>query len=121
MPFKNFGFTLLLEGPKNSPFEGTRIFLRFQYPKDYPCKAPKVKFTTKIYRPNIADSGILETQRLHHAWDPPTTLINIIDEICEILVNPDLNSPMRPEVAEEFKNDRAEYERKAKKSVEDDG
>jgi ubiquitin-protein ligase len=46
--------------------------------------------------------------------------MNIIDEICEMLVNPDPNSPMRPEVAEEFKNDRSENERKAKKSLEDD-
>jgi hypothetical protein len=26
MPVKNFGFTLLVEGPKNSPFQGTQIF-----------------------------------------------------------------------------------------------
>lgn len=69
--------------------------------------------------PNITDSGIFETQRLHHALEPATTLIKIIDEICEMLVNPDPNSPTRPEVADEFKNDRAEYERKAKKSVEE--
>lgn len=40
-------------GPEQSPYEGGMFKLELFLPEDYPMAAPKVRFLTKIYHPNI--------------------------------------------------------------------
>lgn len=44
-------------GPEESPFEGGVFKLELFLPEDYPMSAPKVRFITKIYHPNIDKLG----------------------------------------------------------------
>lgn len=44
-------------GPEGSPFEGGVFKLELFLPEDYPMSAPKVRFITKIYHPNIDKLG----------------------------------------------------------------
>ena len=48
---------LLFSGPEGSPFEGGVFKLELFLPEDYPMSAPKVRFITKIYHPNIDKLG----------------------------------------------------------------
>jgi ubiquitin-protein ligase len=50
-----FGWSFL--GPEGSPFEGGNFQLELFLPEDYPMSAPKVRFITKIYHPNIDKLG----------------------------------------------------------------
>lgn len=47
----------LPSGPEGSPFEGGVFKLELFLPEDYPMSAPKVRFITKIYHPNIDKLG----------------------------------------------------------------
>ena len=47
----------LLLGPEGSPFEGGVFKLELFLPEEYPMSAPKVRFMTKIYHPNIDKLG----------------------------------------------------------------
>ena len=47
----------LFPGPEGSPFEGGVFKLELFLPEDYPMSAPKVRFITKIYHPNIDKLG----------------------------------------------------------------
>lgn len=49
--------TFLFVGPEGSPFEGGVFKLELFLPEDYPMSAPKVRFITKIYHPNIDKLG----------------------------------------------------------------
>ena len=44
-------------GPEGSPFEGGVFKLELFLPEEYPMSAPKVRFMTKIYHPNIDKLG----------------------------------------------------------------
>lgn len=46
-------FHVIVTGPGDSPFEGGLFKLELFLPEDYPMSAPKVRFITKIYHPNI--------------------------------------------------------------------
>ena len=50
-------FKIVVEGPSDSPYDGGKFNLELFLPEDYPMAAPKVRFTTKIYHPNIDKLG----------------------------------------------------------------
>ena len=49
--------SLIFSGPESSPFEGGVFKLELFLPEEYPMSAPKVRFMTKIYHPNIDKLG----------------------------------------------------------------
>lgn len=46
-----------LKGPAKSPYAGGTFLVDMDFPIEYPFKSPKVKFNTRIYHPNIDESG----------------------------------------------------------------
>ena len=49
-----FTWNVAIQGPQDTPYENGIFFLRIKFPKnEYPLKAPRVIFVTKIYHPNI--------------------------------------------------------------------
>lgn len=61
-------FHVIVEGPKDCPYEDGFFKLQLFLPEDYPMTAPKCLFITKIYHPNIDNLGRiwLKTQSLHY-------------------------------------------------------
>lgn len=50
-------FHVDIDGPPDSPFEGGVFKLELFLPEEYPMAAPKVRFITKIYHPNVDKLG----------------------------------------------------------------
>lgn len=50
-------FHVFIAGPQDSPFEGGTFRLELFLPEEYPMAAPKVRFMTKIYHPNVDKLG----------------------------------------------------------------
>ena len=48
-----------LTGPAESAYKGGVFSISIEFPVGYPFKAPAIKFTTKIYHPNVDDDGTL--------------------------------------------------------------
>ena len=67
-----------VQGPPESSFEGGNFTLLVTFPPDYPFKPPKVKFETRIFHPNINQSGdiCLDTQ-----WAPGLSMAQVNDLI----------------------------------------
>ena len=98
-----FNWELHLNGPENSPYEGGTFKLKVEFPKDYPFKAPKVTFATKVYHPNINSvTGYICLDILKDQWSPKLNVKEIVKAICSLLVEPNPADPVVSEIAAEF-------------------
>ena len=57
MPIFNTSHFYLISRAVQSPFENGTFELELFLPEEYPMSAPKVRFMTKIYHPNIDKLG----------------------------------------------------------------
>lgn len=109
-----FHWQATLMGPKDSPYENGVFFLDINFPADYPYKAPRVTFSTKIYHPNINSSGGICLDILKDQWSPALTISKVLLSICSLLTDPNPDDPLVPSIAELYNRNRKEYELKAK-------
>jgi len=108
-------FTILIFlGPEGSPFEGGVFKLELFLPEDYPMSAPKVRFITKIYHPNIDKLGRICLDILKDKWSPALQIRTVLLSIQALLSAPNPDDPLANDVAELWKVNEAEAIRNAK-------
>ena len=101
-------------GPADTPYAGGLFTLRIDFSIDYPYKAPKVMFMTKIYHPNIHGSGAICLDILKDKWSPALTVAKILLSICSLLSDANPNDPLVPEIARIYKSDRELFDETAR-------
>tara|TARA_B110000285_G_scaffold52503_1_gene59737 strand:- start:65 stop:379 length:315 start_codon:yes stop_codon:yes gene_type:complete len=95
-----------------------------QFPTDYPFNPPKIKFTTKIYHPNILPSdGSICLDILNEPekkWSPAYTIPAVLTSIESLLSDTKLNTstylddPLVLEIARIYETDKELFEANAK-------
>ena len=103
----------IVDGPCDSPFEGGKFKLSVQFPLDYPFSSPKVKFITKIYHPNVNESGDICLDLLKQQWSPALTVQKLLLSISSLMTGPNPDDPLVASIGREYKRDRAAYDAKA--------
>jgi len=107
--------TATIVGPKESPYAGGMFFLDIKIPKEYPFKPPTVVFTTKIYHSNIdSNSGAICLDLLKDQWSPALTISKLLLAISSLIVDPNPNDPLSPDIADLYKTNRGEHDRNAR-------
>tara|TARA_B110000208_G_scaffold174481_1_gene219199 strand:+ start:343 stop:804 length:462 start_codon:yes stop_codon:yes gene_type:complete len=109
-----FTWDATILGPEGTPYEGGIFNISINYPVDYPFKAPKIRFVTKIYHPNINTNGSICLDILKDKWSPALNTSQILLSICSLLDDPNPDDPLVPEIANLYKNQRDKYNANAK-------
>ncbi len=109
-----FLWDAILIGPSETPYEGGIFKLEIRFPNDYPFKAPKVEFKTKVYHPNINENGGICLDILKDKWSPALTVSKVLLSISSLLADPNPNDPLVPAIAHEYISNRESYETQAK-------
>ena len=97
-------------GPEGTPYHGGIFKLNINFPTNYPFKPPKVRFTTKIYHPNINSVGGICLDILKDNWSPALTISKVLLSICSLLDEPNPDDPLVMEIAEKYINNRVLYD-----------
>jgi len=104
-----FHWQATIMGPPDSPYQGGVFFLSIDFPTDYPFNPPIVKFTTKIYHPNIDSRGIIRLDMLGQEWSAALTISKVLMSISSLLCDPNPDDPRVPEIAVMYKTNRDKY------------
>lgn len=107
-----FHWEVVIVGPMDSPFKDGLFLLDVNFPKEFPFKPPTIVFKTRVYHPNINQTGAICLDILKDAWSPALTIQKVLLSISSLLVDPNPNDPLDTEAANLFKNNRTAYNNK---------
>ena len=101
-PFNNeiIKWLLFIQGPLQSPFEGSVLILEISFPDSFPLFPPKLRFLTTIYHPNVCLSGQVCHPILFEDYSPAVPLRDIIDSVHSMLSVPIVSHAVRYKVLE---------------------
>lgn len=111
-------FDVQLAGPEGTPYEGGVFHLELFLPEDYPMAAPRVRFLTKIYHPNIDRLGRICLDVLKDHWSPAMQIRTILLSVQALLSSPNPDDPLANDVAAIWKEDEALAKKTAKEWTE---
>ena len=86
-------------------------------PKDYTFKPPGISFKTKIYHPNVSndDRGAMCLGMLRpDEWKPPNKIKDVLALVRTVLAAPQPDDAVETGIADQFKSDRAAFDKNAK-------
>ncbi|GAA5944557.1 ubiquitin-conjugating enzyme E2 [Sporobolomyces koalae] len=107
-----------IEGPTDSAYHGGKFGIDLTFPVEYPFKSPTVKFTTKIYHPNVTDDGAICMGLLKaEAWKPSTKIEQILRALVQLLQEPNPDDALVASIAEIYNTDRAQFNATAQEWV----
>ncbi|XP_067685133.1 ubiquitin-conjugating enzyme E2 N-like [Haliotis asinina] len=101
-------FHIEIAGPSESPYEGGIFNMELFLPEEYPMAAPKVRFLTKIYHPNIDKLGRICLDILKDKWSPALQIRTVLLSIQALLSAPNPDDPLDTNVADKWKQNEKE-------------
>uniref|UniRef100_A0A0C9RGL3 TSA: Wollemia nobilis Ref_Wollemi_Transcript_26386_890 transcribed RNA sequence n=1 Tax=Wollemia nobilis TaxID=56998 RepID=A0A0C9RGL3_9CONI len=107
-------FNVMILGPPQSPYEGGVFKLELFLPEEYPMAAPKVRFLTKIYHPNIDKLGRICLDILKDKWSPALQIRTVLLSIQALLSAPNPDDPLSDNIAKHWKANEVEAVETAK-------
>jgi len=105
-------------GPGDTPFEDGTFRLLMQFDEQYPNKPPQVKFTSRMFHPNVYASGELCLDILQNRWSPTYDVGAILTSVQSLLNDPNTSSPANVEASNLFKEHKREYHKRVRETVE---
>ena len=110
-----FHWECQLAGPSDSPYSGGSFVLKLEFPTQYPFKAPKLKFATKVYHPSVQlESGDI-CQDVIGQWGPTLNAKHCLQVVYSMLQSPESDHPLEEEIAQQLREKPKEFEKTAKK------
>jgi ubiquitin-conjugating enzyme E2 A len=112
-----FEWQAMITGPDDTPYEGGLYELNLSIPCNYPVKAPKVRFKTEIFHPNIYKNGDICIDILQDQWSEVMSIEKILISIRSLLNEPNANSPANSEAALLYKEHRNEFNQRIRNDI----
>uniref|UniRef100_A0AAQ4PA06 Ubiquitin-conjugating enzyme E2 C n=1 Tax=Gasterosteus aculeatus aculeatus TaxID=481459 RepID=A0AAQ4PA06_GASAC len=96
-----------IDGAQGTVYEGLRYRLSLEFPAGYPYQAPRVKFVTSCFHPNVDEQGFICLDILKDKWSALYDVRSILLSIQSLLGEPNNESPLNTTAAEMWDNQEA--------------
>ncbi|EDQ84118.1 uncharacterized protein MONBRDRAFT_35343 [Monosiga brevicollis MX1] len=121
-----FEWEAFITGPDETPFEFGVFRAILKFPPDYPNNPPSMQFTTDVFHPNVYPDGRVCISILHppgndpsgyelssERWSPVQSVDKILLSVVSLLAEPNDGSPANVDAAKMWREDNAEFRRRA--------
>jgi len=109
-------WTATLLGPSNTPYANGTFRIDLSFPAQYPFKAPRIRFITPVYHPNVkTDTGEICGDLVEENWGPTLNVKHCAGVLRGMLANPEPDHPLEPAIAMQMRERPREFERAATK------
>ncbi|KAH8659259.1 hypothetical protein BGZ60DRAFT_544304 [Tricladium varicosporioides] len=109
---------VVMQGPPDSAYSSGTFILYLDMEDDYPSFAPKCRFITPIYHPNINRHGKVCHSILDRNWTSDTSNSQVISTIYSLLMVPEFSDPINAVVTLDFHWDEVQFRNEAKAHIE---
>ena len=105
-------WNVMMEGPKDSPYNGGKFHIRITFPTNYPEDYPKFEFKTPICHINISGTHMCLSSL--NSFKKEYTIIYILSQIFMMLTSPNETSILNGDYGKLYVDDYDGYLRKAR-------
>ena len=123
-----YKWSVVIFGPTETLYEGGFFKAILTFPQDYPNSPPQMKFTTKMWHPNIYPDGRVcisilhppgtdkfnEQEKAEERWRPSLGAEEILLSVISMLNDPNPDSPANIDAAVMFRNNKEAYNNKVR-------
>lgn len=112
-----FIWNVVIDGPKDTPYEDGKFELLFKFDTDYPLRPPSVRFITPIIHINVYFDGKICIDILQDQWAPSLSVRTILYSLMSLLNEPNPNSPANRKLTDLYEKNITEYTKTIKAHV----
>ena len=105
--------TVIMDGPKDSPYIGGKFKITVTFPQKYPTEKPIFKFITPICHINISGTSICLDSINNYSEN--SSITDTLTQIFMMLTSPNEDSPLNTDYYNLYTKDLDEYFAKARK------
>ncbi|ORX96291.1 hypothetical protein BCR34DRAFT_619726 [Clohesyomyces aquaticus] len=114
----NFGlWKIVMQGPPGSSYANGTFLLYLDMGEEYPAFAPKARFVTPIYHPNINRHGRVCHSIFDRNWTVDTTCKDLVDSIYSLLLEPEHSDPINAVVTLNFRWDQVQFQEEVERHI----
>ncbi|XP_065801525.1 ubiquitin/ISG15-conjugating enzyme E2 L6 isoform X2 [Muntiacus reevesi] len=100
--------------PERPPYNLKAFSVCISFPREYPFQPPTVKFTTRIYHPNVDRDGRVCLPIISKKnWKASTRICQVLEALNVLVNQPEPGEPVRLELAEQLIQDPELFDRTA--------
>ncbi|ODQ66275.1 ubiquitin-conjugating enzyme [Nadsonia fulvescens var. elongata DSM 6958] len=127
-----FEWECLIQGPEGTPYESGLFPATLSFPEDYPLSPPTMKFTCKMWHPNIYNDGTVCISILHapgddpnmyesasERWSPIQSVEKILISVMSMLAEPNDESGANIDASKMWRESRPEFNKRVRQTIRD--
>lgn len=113
-----FNWECSFPGPNIDLYKNSYYYVTITFSKEYPFKAPRVKFKNFVFHPNIYKDGSVCLDILQSKWKSSFGIMKILTALQSLLMEPNINSPANGEVSSILQKSKVKYCKKVRNNIE---